>query len=130
MLGGEIANELRVTLEIGPKGKKVVAVAPDWPGLERGAKTEEAALDRLQSYLPQHAPVAKRSLRGRGLRVTEGHVQNACVDGVDAPVDAVDHRSERALTVIVQDPGDGELDAVGSAHDPGPVQTRGDLPRY
>ena len=54
-----MANELRVTLEIGPKGKKVAAVAPDWPGLERGAKTEEAAIERLQSYRPRYAPVAK-----------------------------------------------------------------------
>jgi hypothetical protein len=57
--GGMMANELRVMLEIGPKGKKVVAVAPDWPGLSRGAKTEEAALERLHSYLPRYAPVAK-----------------------------------------------------------------------
>ncbi len=54
-----MANQLRMTLEIGPKGKKVVAVAPDWPGLERGAKTGEAALERLQSYLPRYARVAK-----------------------------------------------------------------------
>jgi hypothetical protein len=54
-----MANELRLTLEIGPKGKKVVAVAPDWPGLERGAKTGEAAIERVQSYLPRYAPVAK-----------------------------------------------------------------------
>jgi hypothetical protein len=53
-----MANKLRVMLEVGPKRKKVVAVAPDWPGLERGAKTEEAALDRLQSYLPRYAKVA------------------------------------------------------------------------
>lgn len=53
-----MANELRVTLEIGPKGKKVVAVAPDWPGLERGAKTGEAAVERLQSYRPRYAQVA------------------------------------------------------------------------
>ena len=52
-------NDLRVTLEIGPKGKKVVAVAPDWPGLERGATTEEAAIERLLSYVPRYAPVAK-----------------------------------------------------------------------
>jgi hypothetical protein len=37
----------------------VAAVAPDWPGLERGAKTEEAAIERLQSYLPRYAPIAK-----------------------------------------------------------------------
>ncbi|GLV60425.1 hypothetical protein KDH_72440 [Dictyobacter sp. S3.2.2.5] len=54
-----MANQLRVMLEIGLKGKKVVAVAPDWPGLERGAKTEEAAIERLQSYLPRYAQVAK-----------------------------------------------------------------------
>jgi len=54
-----MASELRVTLEIGPKSKKVVAVAPDWPGLERGAKTGEAAVERLQSYLPRYAKVAK-----------------------------------------------------------------------
>jgi hypothetical protein len=54
-----MANQLRVTLEIGPKGKKVAAVAPDWPGLERGDKTGEAALTRLRSYLPRYAQVAK-----------------------------------------------------------------------
>ena len=59
-----MADELRVMLEIGPKGKQVVAVAPDWPGLERGAKTEEAAIARLQAYLPRYAPVAK--LAGMG----------------------------------------------------------------
>jgi hypothetical protein len=54
-----MANELRVTLEVGPKGKKVVAVAPDWPGLERGAKTGEAAIERLQAYRPRYAKAAK-----------------------------------------------------------------------
>jgi hypothetical protein len=58
-MGGVMANELRVTLEIGPKGKKAAAVAPDWPGLERGAKTGEAATENLQAYLPRYAPVAK-----------------------------------------------------------------------
>jgi hypothetical protein len=54
-----VTNHLRVMLEIGPRGKKVVAVAADWPGLERGAKTGEAAIDRLLSYVPRYAPVAK-----------------------------------------------------------------------
>jgi hypothetical protein len=54
-----VANPIRVTLEIGPKGKMVVAVAPDWPGLERGAKTGEAAIERLLSYVPRYAPVTK-----------------------------------------------------------------------
>lgn len=59
VMGGAVANHIRVTLEIGPKGKKVVAVAPDWPGLARGATTKEVALERLRSYLPRYAPVAK-----------------------------------------------------------------------
>lgn len=46
-------------LELGPKSKRVVAVAPDWPGLERGAKTEAAALDRLVSYVPRYARIAE-----------------------------------------------------------------------
>ena len=54
-----MTHQLRVTLEIGPKGKKVVAVAPDWPGLERGAKTEADVITRLESYLPRYAKVAK-----------------------------------------------------------------------
>jgi hypothetical protein len=54
-----MANHMRVTLEIGPKSKKVVAVAADWPGLERGAKTEEAAIERLLSYVPRYAAVTK-----------------------------------------------------------------------
>ena len=52
-------NDIRVMLETGPKGKRVVAVAPDWPGLARGAKTGEAAIELLLSYVPRYAPVAK-----------------------------------------------------------------------
>lgn len=52
-------NPMRVTLEIGPKGKKVAAVANEWPGLERGAKTEELAIEKLQAYMPRYAQVAR-----------------------------------------------------------------------
>ncbi|MGA7673013.1 MAG: hypothetical protein WBW04_21530 [Nitrolancea sp.] len=54
-----MSDHIRVMLEIGPKGKRIVAVAPEWPGLSRGDKTEEAAIDRLRSYLPRYEPVAK-----------------------------------------------------------------------
>ena len=54
-----MTNHIRVTLEIGPRGKRVVAVAPDWPGLERGASTGEAAIERLLSYVPRYATVTK-----------------------------------------------------------------------
>jgi hypothetical protein len=69
-----MANQLRVVLETGPKGKKVAAIAPDWPGLERGAKTGEAAIERLQLYLPRYATVAK--LAGK-------EKQFAAIKGVD-----------------------------------------------
>ena len=52
-------NELRVALEVGPKGRKVVAVATEWPGLARGAKNEEDAVATLTSYLPRYAAVAR-----------------------------------------------------------------------
>ena len=51
-------NPMRVTLEMGPKGKKVVAVANEWPGLERGAKSEELAIEKLQAFMPRYAQVA------------------------------------------------------------------------
>lgn len=59
-----MTDTLRVMLEIGPRNKKVAVVAPDWPGLERGAKTEEAAIARLQAYLPRYAPVANLAEMG------------------------------------------------------------------
>lgn len=52
-------NSVLVTLEIGPKGKKVVAAAPEWPGLARGAKTEEDAVKKLRSYIPRYSEVAR-----------------------------------------------------------------------
>jgi hypothetical protein len=37
----------------------MAAFAPDWPGLERGAKTEKDALERLVAYIPRYAKVAQ-----------------------------------------------------------------------
>ena len=76
-----MADELRVMLEIGPKGKQVVAVAPDWPGLERGAKTGEAAIARLRAYLPRYAPVAK--LAGMGAEFAASAAPTATVNVVE-----------------------------------------------
>lgn len=58
-----MTHQLRAALELGPKGKKVVALALDWPGLVRGADTEDAALAKLQNYLPRYMSVA--NLAGR-----------------------------------------------------------------
>jgi len=54
-----MSSPIRIALEIGPKGKKVVAIAPDWPGLERGAKTGEAAIERLLIYVPRYQKIVK-----------------------------------------------------------------------
>lgn len=54
-----MVDTIRVMIERGPKGKKVVAVATDWPGWSRGAKTEEAALAVLESYRRRYRSVAE-----------------------------------------------------------------------
>ena len=55
-----MTERLRILLEIGPKGKRIVASAMDWPGLERWGRTEDEAVDRLLAYLPRYVPVAER----------------------------------------------------------------------
>jgi hypothetical protein len=82
-------KQIRVTLEIGPKGKKVVAVAPDWPGLERGARAAEDAVERLRSYLPRYSQVAKLA-------------------EMDAEFDSL-----KNLRVVEQYPGTGSTDFWG-----------------
>ncbi|MBX3001691.1 MAG: hypothetical protein KF893_24420 [Caldilineaceae bacterium] len=84
-----MTNSIRATLEIGPKGKKVVAVAIDWPGLVRGAKTAEEAIERLRSYIPRYSPVAKLA-------------------AMNAEFDAV-----KNVDVVEQYPGTGSTDFWG-----------------
>jgi hypothetical protein len=50
-------ESIRVMVERGKK-KRVVAVAFDWPGWDRSAKTEEGALQVLDAYRPRYAKVA------------------------------------------------------------------------
>src|SRR6266581_4619630 len=49
---------VRTVLERGPKGKKAVAFAVDWPGWSRGAKTPDLALATLESYRGRYRPIA------------------------------------------------------------------------
>src|SRR6478735_8104508 len=56
-----MANQLRVLVEQPTRGKRWVAVAADWPGLERGGKAEDEALEKLARYVPRYLPVAKRT---------------------------------------------------------------------
>ena len=59
-----MASQLRVLVEQPTKGKRWVAVAADWPGLERGGKTEDEAVAKLARYVERYLPVAKRARLG------------------------------------------------------------------
>jgi hypothetical protein len=52
---------VRTVVQRGPKDKKSVAFALDWPGWSRGAKTADAALGTLETYRPRYRPVAERA---------------------------------------------------------------------
>ena len=54
-------NELRVVLELGSKGRRVVAGALDWPGLDRWGTDEDDAVAKLSEYVPRYAAVAERA---------------------------------------------------------------------
>ena len=41
---------VRTVIDRGPKGKRSVAFALDWPGWSRGAKTAEVAVETFESY--------------------------------------------------------------------------------
>jgi hypothetical protein len=114
VIGGNVAKLNRVTLEIGPKGKKVVAVAPDWPGLARGGKTKEEAIERLRSYMPRYAQVTELAEMDaefdaiRKLNVVEEYPGTGSTDfwGISFAFSSIDRQSmprdelERALTLM------------------------------
>jgi hypothetical protein len=56
---------VRTVVERGPKGKKAVAFAVDWPGWSRGAKTPELALETLESYRSRYRRVAAAARMGK-----------------------------------------------------------------
>lgn len=53
------AMPIRTVIERGPKHKRAVAFAIDWPGWSRGAKEPEVALELLESYRPRYRPIAE-----------------------------------------------------------------------
>ncbi len=63
-----MTSDLRVLVEQGPKGKRWVAVAADWPGLERSGRDEDAAVAKLRVYVPRYLRVAERAGLGQELR--------------------------------------------------------------
>jgi len=54
-----MTDDMRIVLELGPKGQRVVAGAPDWPGLERWGRDDEGALETLRGYVARYAAVAE-----------------------------------------------------------------------
>jgi hypothetical protein len=93
---------LRVLLEIGKGGRRVVAGATDWPGLDRWGRTEEAALGTLRSYVPRYAPVAERAGMGAAL--------------ADQAAD---------VAVVERTPGSSSTDFWGIAHVPSELEREG-----
>ncbi len=67
-----MTSRLRVLVEQPTRGKRWVAVAADWPGLERGGKTEDEAVEKLVRYLPRYLPVATRVKLGSELAAQTG----------------------------------------------------------
>jgi hypothetical protein len=59
--------QLRVLVEQPTRGKRWVAVAADWPGLERGGRTEDEAVEKVARYVPRYLQVAKRARLGSEL---------------------------------------------------------------
>lgn len=112
--GAGRSHVLRVALEEGPKHKKVVAVAPDWPGLERGAKTRDAAIETLRSYLPRYSDVADSAGLGAAfaaledVEVVEEYVGTGSTDfwGISFGFSTIDRRpmtsddTERHLALL------------------------------
>lgn len=52
---------MRVAIELGPKKKKFVAYAIDWPGLERNGKSPEEALNKMEAYRTRYQTIAARA---------------------------------------------------------------------
>src|SRR3954468_10650945 len=48
----------RFLVDRGPKGRRFVAFALDWPGWSRGARSTELAVETLESYRERYRPVA------------------------------------------------------------------------
>lgn len=92
-----MAQPMRVILEVGPK-RRVVAVAMDWPGLDRWGTSEDDALHKLVTYLPRYADVAARA----GL--------------------ADEFAGQTDLEVVERVPGSSSTDFWGIAHVPSQIE--------
>jgi hypothetical protein len=93
-----MTSQLRVLVELPTRGKRWVAVAADWPGLERGGKAEDQAVRKLALYVPRYLPVAERVGLGSQLA------------------------GQTDLAVIGRYPGVGSTDFWGISFAPSPLE--------
>ncbi len=81
-----VPMSIRTVIERGPKGKRAVAIAIDWPGWNRGAKSPDAALETLEAYRARYRPVAAFAGladdfdAAGALEVFEDHLGNTSTD--------------------------------------------------
>ena len=104
----------RTVIERGPKDKRSVAFALDWPGWNRGAKSAELAVEALESYRERYRPIADlaglvRDFDAAGpLEVVEEWVGTGSVDfwGISFSASSTEHgplgeaEFERAITLL------------------------------
>jgi hypothetical protein len=92
-----MSDALRVILEIGKK-RRVVAAAMDWPGLDRWGTSEDNAIEKLLSYVPRYAGVARRARAGKAFA------------------------RSRDVEVVERVPGSSSTDFWGVAHVPSKIE--------
>jgi len=106
-----MSKPLRLFVEETPK--KVFVSALDWPGLARGGKTEDLAVESLLAHLPRYAKVAHKAgerfdphdLDLKVVSKTEGDAGSAFgIPSLVAPEDRepVDARVARRIAWLVQ----------------------------
>ena len=90
---------VRTVVERGPKEKRSVAFALDWPGWNRGAKSADLALETLESYRERYRPIADlagmaREFDAAGpLEIVEDRVGPGSVDfwGISFSASSTEH---------------------------------------
>jgi hypothetical protein len=107
-------RSVRTVVERGPKDKRAVAFALDWPGWSRGAKSPQLALEVLESYRERYRPIAELAgMIGEfddsgGLAIVEERVGTGSTDfwGISFSPSAAEHGPmddaalERAITLL------------------------------
>ena len=105
---------VRTVVQRGPKDKRSVAFALDWPGWSRGAKQAELAIEALESYRERYRPVTTLAgmageFEGAGpLEIVEDSVGTGSTDfwGISFSPSSTEHdplgepELERAVTLL------------------------------